>query len=132
MSTPPSVFPIRAGDDLGYSEYGIDVHDLAAVYAFHALVGKFGERYSGVGLDQLAEQAWKAADAFLDARRSPLPRPKKGDSDASPAEVRKLVEDIARASVTYAPDDPVITALLIRARKLCPPAKSERPEGGVA
>jgi hypothetical protein len=126
----PNVFPLLA--DPSYSDNGLDLHDLAALLAFQALVSKFGERYSGLGLDPITEQAWKAADAFIDARRDPKPRPKDGVPEPSAAELRKVVEALSRIPFGEKLDQPNLATLVARARALVGPSKADPTEGGAS
>lgn len=125
LPTNPSVFPRLA--DPAYDTNGIDLHELAALHSFAALLGKFGERYrSGAELDHLAGLAWTAADAFLDQRRDPEPRPVRG-VEPSAVELRLLADAISRVPYDQANGSSTLTAIIAKARRMVGIAAEPRP-----
>jgi hypothetical protein len=101
VSTLPSFFPILSGvthpDGSGSldSDEGADLHDVAALFAFHGLMVGASPGRAAEMLELAAKAAWNCADAFVAARRGPHRERPQPTADVSElARLRSLVQSI--------------------------------------
>lgn len=66
----PNVAPLL--DSATYCDNGIDVHELCALVALHALIASDSDAHYPAVMDELAETAWRIADHWYAARRNPI------------------------------------------------------------